>query len=576
MSKTPITPVLPNNSNKPSAEIPPKLAPLPSTVLAFCDGACKSNPGRGGFGTVLILPNGEQIDIYGGEIETTNNRMELLGAISALQHSPPDMPIQIWTDSNYVQKGITEWIAGWRRKKWKAVKNVDLWQQLDQACQNRVISWHWLKGHAGHEGNEYADQLANLGVANLPTPITIKKKRLNPDNHFSQNSPINPDKTAMNPQTIQSKPLAEPMSDNFTDSFFIEEDFADEDAENFEPNNFADNHFSQNDFSNPPFNEPDFSQNGVIENPPQQPVSQFSASQPYSPSTFPQTSQFQNSQGFYIAQDDNLIAQRPEFDGNTQTASVFVPLLPVPKNKNVSNRQLILDTETTGFEATNGDRIIEIGIVELINRKFTGEKLHVYINPNKPMDEEVIRIHGITNEFLADKPVFEQIGQVVYDFMQGAELVAHNAPFDMGFLVAEFNRLGLGDFANQVTVTDSLVIAKQQYAGQRNTLDALVKRLNVGKQDRTFHGALLDAEILAEVYLAMTGGQVSLAIDDSVGGLSGSGEHRRFEMPVTRFVADSSSEQAHLDWIAALKDQHPTLLERWGLAKKEDTEMTVE
>lgn len=285
---------------------------------------------------------------------------------------------------------------------------------------------------------------------------------------------------------------------------------------------------------------------------------------------------FQDSHGIYVAQSDDLIAKRPEFNGDTQTLNVFIPLLPLAKNHNVSNRQLIMDTETTGFEATGGDRIIEIGIVELINRKPTGEKLHVYINPNKEMDEDVIRVHGITNAFLADKPTFEQIGQAVYDFMLGAELVAHNAPFDMSFLVAEFNRLGLTEFANLVTVTDSLVIAKQQYAGQRNTLDALVKRLNVGKQDRTFHGALLDAEILAEVYLAMTGGQVSLGIDDSIGGILGTGEHQHFSMPVARFLADTATEQAHLAWITDLKDQHPALLERWKAATDDKPQFNID
>ncbi len=203
-----------------------------------------------------------------------------------------------------------------------------------------------------------------------------------------------------------------------------------------------------------------------------------------------------------------------EFDGDTSRANpYFKPLLPHPINKGKANRQLIMDTETTGFEYNNGDRIIEIGIVELVGRKFTGEKLHVYINPNRnePMSEEVLRVHGITDEFLADKPTFDKIAQQVYDFMIGAEVIAHNATFDMNFLNMEFAKVGLKDFARKVKVTDTLAIAKEKYIGQRNSLDALVRRLNVGKQDRSFHGALLDSEILAEVYLAMTGGQVTLA-----------------------------------------------------------------
>lgn len=548
---------------KTPTETPPPLAPLPNSALAFCDGACKSNPGKGGFGTVIILPNGEQTDIYGGETHTTNNRMELMGAIMALSHSPPELPLQIWTDSGYVKDGITQWIAGWKRKNWKDVKNVDLWQQLDQARQNRQVTWHWLKGHAGHEGNEYADVLANLGVTHLPTPLTIKKKHNpNPFNaqtnvQINAQNPMTNNDTHLLPQTPNNPP------DDLMNVFFSDTppEFNDMDYDDYQENFTSGN--------NPL--EPNYPQNNEQPTTISQP--QHSKNSPHP--TLPINPLFQNEKGIFFAQSDKLINQRPTFDGNTQTPNLFLPLLPLPKNHNVSNRQLIMDTETTGFEATGGDRIIEIGIVELINRKPTGEKLHVYINPHKEMDEEVIRIHGITNEFLADKPSFEQVGKAVYDFMQGAELVAHNAPFDMGFLVAEFERMGLPDFASQVTVTDSLVIAKQQYAGQRNTLDALVKRLNVGKQDRTFHGALLDAEILAEVFLAMTGGQVSLGIDDSVGGVSGTGEHRKFNASVARFMADEQTEQQHLEWINALKDKNPALLERWGLAEKAETQETM-
>lgn len=273
---------------------------------------------------------------------------------------------------------------------------------------------------------------------------------------------------------------------------------------------------------------------------------------------------FQDAHGNFVAQDDNLIAKRPEFNGITAYANPnFLPLLPIVKHKNASNRQLILDTETTGFNATEGDRIVEIGVVEMINRRFTGEKLHVYINPQRDMPEDAFKIHGISGEFLADKPVFAQIAHVVYDFLQGAELIAHNASFDIGFLQAEFSRVGLGNFNQEVQVIDTLVMAKHQYAGQRNTLDALVKRLDVGKQDRTFHGALLDAEILAEVYLAMTGGQVALGIDEENGGGVGTSEHRRFDMPVKPYPANADSEAAHQAWLAALQNDNPLLVERW-------------
>lgn len=171
---------------QPANLTPPPLKPLADMTLAYCDGACKGNGGKqakGGFGTVLVMPDSEQIDLCGGESATTNNRMELLGAIVALEHSPPNLPIQIWTDSSYVQKGITEWLANWKKRGWrkadgKPVLNVDLWQRLDTAAQNRKIDWRWVKGHAGHAGNEYADQLANQGIANLPQNFAkiVKKK----------------------------------------------------------------------------------------------------------------------------------------------------------------------------------------------------------------------------------------------------------------------------------------------------------------------------------------------------------------------------------------------------------------
>lgn len=210
----------------------------------------------------------------------------------------------------------------------------------------------------------------------------------------------------------------------------------------------------------------------------------------------------------------SLSEQNPDYDGDTSRVNPdFVPILPDPINKNAKERQLIMDTETTGFEDKNGDRIVEIGVIELVGRKFTGEKLHVYLNPQKTMDDEVIGVHGISNEFVSDKPLFADVAKRVFDFMAGAEIIAHNANFDMRFLDMEFTKAGFDNLSDHVKVTDSLALAKQMYPGQGNSLNALVKRLDVGKKDRTFHGALLDSEILAEVYLAMTGGQVSLDID---------------------------------------------------------------
>lgn len=177
-------------------------------------------------------------------------------------------------------------------------------------------------------------------------------------------------------------------------------------------------------------------------------------------------------------------------------------------------RQVVLDTETTGLEVREGHRLIEIGCVELIDRKPTGRQLHHYINPERTIDEGAEAVHGITLEFLADKPDFASVKEDIVEFLQDAELIIHNAAFDVGFLDAEFKRARerrrTQDFC---TITDSLALARAKYPGQKNSLDALCKRLGIDNSARTLHGALLDAEILAEVYLALTGGQASLGLD---------------------------------------------------------------
>lgn len=179
------------------------------------------------------------------------------------------------------------------------------------------------------------------------------------------------------------------------------------------------------------------------------------------------------------------------------------------------NRQIILDTETTGMNEFGahyeGHCIIEIGAVEMINRRYTGRKLHLYIKPDRPVDPEAIRVHGITDEMLADKPDFKQIAEEFIEFIQGAELLIHNAPFDVGFMDYEFEKHGCGiKTADICLVTDTLQMARQMYPGKRNSLDALCDRLNIDNSKRTLHGALLDSEILGDVYLSMTGGQTSL------------------------------------------------------------------
>jgi DNA polymerase III subunit epsilon len=219
-------------------------------------------------------------------------------------------------------------------------------------------------------------------------------------------------------------------------------------------------------------------------------------------------------------------------------------------------RQIILDTETTGLSAENGDRIIEIGCVELLNRKFTGNNLHHYINPERDSHEDALKVHGISNEFLRDKPKFAAIAGELVEYLRDAEVIIHNAPFDVAFLNMEFRRLGLPPVTQIVAnVLDTLVMAKEMYPGKRNGLDALCDRLGVDNSGRTLHGALLDAELLADVYINMTRGQDALLIDiaDMAGGEGGALEVvdlRRFELPVLR--ANEQEAQAHETVLAEL------------------------
>ncbi len=177
-------------------------------------------------------------------------------------------------------------------------------------------------------------------------------------------------------------------------------------------------------------------------------------------------------------------------------------------------RQVFLDTETTGLFAEQGDRVIEIGCVELVNRKLTGNKLHIYVNPERDSHEEAMKVHGISNEFLRDKPKFAQVADELLAFIQDAELIIHNAPFDIGFLNRELSLLAKPPLHACVSgVIDTLLMAKEMFPGKRNSLDALCTRLEVDNSGRQLHGALLDAELLAEVYINMTRGQDALLID---------------------------------------------------------------
>ena len=180
-------------------------------------------------------------------------------------------------------------------------------------------------------------------------------------------------------------------------------------------------------------------------------------------------------------------------------------------------RQIFLDTETTGFNANhphNPDRMVEIGCVEMVNRKLTGNNLHFYLNPGRDSDEGALRVHGLTTQFLSDKPRFEEIAQQLADYVADAEIIIHNAPFDLSFLDMELGRTGRPVFKDYAaSIVDTLVMAKEMFPGKRNSLDALCSRLDVDNSGRTLHGALLDAELLADVYINMTRGQDALLMD---------------------------------------------------------------
>ncbi len=189
--------------------------------------------------------------------------------------------------------------------------------------------------------------------------------------------------------------------------------------------------------------------------------------------------------------------------------------------KGTEMRQIVLDTETTGLDPKQGHRIIEIGCVEMVNRRLTGRTFHVYINPQRLVEQEAIGVHGITNEYLVDKPLFNTIAKEFIDFISGAQLVIHNAPFDIGFMDHEFSKLsGLAvkKSAELCTVFDTLNLARRIHPGQKNNLDALCRRYGIDNSHREKHGALLDAEILAEVYLMMTGGQTALNLSGKANG----------------------------------------------------------
>lgn len=227
--------------------------------------------------------------------------------------------------------------------------------------------------------------------------------------------------------------------------------------------------------------------------------------------------------------------------------------------KKHNKRIIVLDTETTGLNPQDGHRIIEIGCVEMIKRRVTKRHFHVYINPQRIVDEGAIAVHGITNEFLQDKPLFADIVDDFIAFIEGAELVIHNAPFDVGFINHEFNLLNkqLGTVTDYSTVFDTLAYARKKHPGQRNTLDALCKRYGIDNGHRTLHGALLDSEILADVFLAMTGGQASLLEENNATMDQSQTQHAIKRTPKNRpalkvITCNDAEQQEHEQRLAAI------------------------
>ena len=228
-------------------------------------------------------------------------------------------------------------------------------------------------------------------------------------------------------------------------------------------------------------------------------------------------------------------------------------------------RQIILDTETTGLDPKSGHRVIEIGCIELVNRKFTGEQYHIYLNPDRDSDEAALEVHGLTSEFLSDKPRFKDIYEEFLKFISGSELLIHNAEFDVNFLDHEIKLLSkkLPTVSDSVTkITDTLQIAREKHPGQRNSLDALVKRYEIGGYNRELHGALLDSQILGDVYLSMTGGQSDL--DFSVSATeqdvneNGSSNQLNAELNLRVIELTDEENKSHKEYLLRMKEETGT------------------
>lgn len=220
-------------------------------------------------------------------------------------------------------------------------------------------------------------------------------------------------------------------------------------------------------------------------------------------------------------------------------------------------RQIMLDTETTGLDPATGHRMVEVACVELVNRRLTGRHLHLYLNPDRDSDPEALAIHGLTTEFLSQHPRFEDVAHQLVDYVKGAEVIIHNAPFDTRFLNAELKRVGLPEFSTLCDkITDSLVYAREIHPGKRNSLDALCDRYGISNAHRTLHGALLDSELLADVWLAMTRGQDALIMDFADGhSHGGEGALGAFDVSVLPVLKANADEQAkHQTYLETLDE----------------------
>ena len=556
-------------------------------ITLYVDGACRGNPGLGGWGAYIVTEQ-EEHKLCGGELNTTNNRMELTAAIEGIAFCPQDAELTLWTDSNYVKRGITEWIEGWKKKNWKDVKNPDLWQKLDAVCQGRCISWNWVKGHAGHDGNEMADGLANNGAdqtAQGKSDTTIISAAISDaaiqllqnapsaePNSFSNSATSNTAKAEQNPKKKADDDwlLNDPFGFDLIDPDSAEEDLLLEDAE---PEVQTSEDLSETatvsaqktlDRSQTTAHALEHEQQAMnnavqkhedLASSTQENLAKESDSSSEVSHESPQSEQTQSEASLAptgLSQSARVAQKLKQL--KIQSHIVITE----PTLKLQGPRQLILDTETTGFYYSDGDRIIEVGAIEMINRKLTGSSIHIYIKPDKPVGDSE-NVHGISDEFLKDKPQYAEIADILFEYLEGAEIIAHNATFDMNFLDMEFKRAGFSALSDVCTVTDTLVMAKSKHPGQKNSLDALVRRYEVPQRDRTFHGALLDAEILADVYLAMTGGQVSFDMDAlSANHHEGSGqvERKKIDMVLPVIFANSDELEQHENWVKQYQEKH--------------------